>query len=248
MIHAMWDITHSCFVCLPEPQRIHVMSCAIQCHSGFILCLDHELLTSILYGDDVSQARNDELLSCLANTAVSEFAHLAPPLSSELLFRCDALPICFWSFQCQFTRTGFVRQRRRVRGIGWHGWKIPCMPLCELWQLLTLNHKSHWRALLNFGCVNKFFGPKQFTMLSLNFVHTKNHPETTELWWDTWLTEQHSGAASDERNDHGAHCTRCRSLPPSPACWTYTMRHRQVGLHRCSTIRSHHGRHCAKSL
>lgn len=66
----MWDILRSLFIWLPEPQHLQVVARAVQRHSGWVLCLDHQLLTSLLYGNNMAQAQNDDLLMCLANLTI----------------------------------------------------------------------------------------------------------------------------------------------------------------------------------
>ncbi len=62
MIRALWDICHSCFVCLSPNKCRRVLQCAIRRGSSFVLRLDHSLLVMLLYGDDTAQAEMDKLL------------------------------------------------------------------------------------------------------------------------------------------------------------------------------------------
>ncbi len=99
MIQALWDISHSFFVCLPPNQHQRILQRAIRRGSGFVLHLDHSLLVALLYGDDTAQAEMDKLLISLQDVTTglynsrrvaswtASLTELDPFLTVLLIFR-----------------------------------------------------------------------------------------------------------------------------------------------------------------
>ena len=77
LICTMWDLTRSCFSHLNGPQQARVLGCVVDRFSGQTLQCEITLLSTLLYGDDTTQAQNDVLLSCLANTTPGEYCFWA---------------------------------------------------------------------------------------------------------------------------------------------------------------------------
>ncbi len=69
MIRALWDLSRSCFARLNAPQRVRILERLAGRHAGSVLQRDLELLSTILYGDDMAISQGDPLLNGLANAA-----------------------------------------------------------------------------------------------------------------------------------------------------------------------------------
>lgn len=73
LIRALWEVARSFFTRVPEPRCSRVVSRAVRRQSGFSIRMDIDLLSCILYGDDIGQADQDELLTRLKHASASEY-------------------------------------------------------------------------------------------------------------------------------------------------------------------------------